>query len=113
MGSLQQTGLWTVDFRRSILPKDAHDAPIAIDEPTQVIVAIGSNRPRGIGSYQPQLLETENTTINFSSDETEVNCPDINIPLQTFDEPKPEEAWKKGYIKNKQLLLDSIRTSGR
>lgn len=37
MGSMQNHGLSVVDFRRSILPKDKHDAPITLDGPTQVL----------------------------------------------------------------------------
>ncbi len=36
LGSVKQHGLAVIDFRRSILPADMHDAPISLDGPTQV-----------------------------------------------------------------------------
>ncbi len=36
MGSHKALGLSVVDFRRTFPPGDAHDAPIALDGPTQV-----------------------------------------------------------------------------
>ncbi len=37
MGSHKALGLSVVDFRRTFPPGDAHDAPIALDGPTQVM----------------------------------------------------------------------------
>ena len=36
MGSLKTLGFSVIDFRRSFVPSDQHDAPIALDGPTQV-----------------------------------------------------------------------------
>ena len=36
MGSLKTLGFSVIDFRRSFLPSDQHDAPISLDGPTQV-----------------------------------------------------------------------------
>ena len=36
MGSMKNHGLSVVDFRRSIIPSDEHDAPIPLEGPTQV-----------------------------------------------------------------------------
>ncbi len=36
MGSLKSHGLSVIDFRRLFPPGDMHDAPIAMDGPTQV-----------------------------------------------------------------------------
>ena len=36
MGSLKTRSVSIIDFRRSFLPSDQHDAPIALDGPTQV-----------------------------------------------------------------------------
>lgn len=97
MGSHKTLGLSVVDFRRTFPPGDPHDAPIAMDGPTQVIVAIGSaaNRmmaggggsvrhggrrrgpggPRGGANSMGLNLELENTTIDFSSEEVGLFVP--------------------------------------
>ena len=36
MGSLKTLSFSVIDFRRSFVPSDQHDAPIALDGPTQV-----------------------------------------------------------------------------
>ncbi len=41
MGSHKALGLSVVDFRRTFPPGDAHDAPIALDGPTQVMMQTG------------------------------------------------------------------------
>ena len=43
MGSLKTLGFSVIDFRRSFVPSDQHDAPIALDGPTQV----GASHPAG------------------------------------------------------------------
>ena len=42
MGSLKTLSFSVIDFRRSFVPSDQHDAPIALDGPTQV-----GTSPRG------------------------------------------------------------------
>ena len=74
MGGFKNHGLSTIDFKRSILPLDRHDAPIPFDAPTQVVVAIGDMKVN-FGTYKTSLnLETENATIDFSSNGN--TCPD-------------------------------------
>ena len=74
MGGFKNHGLSIIDFKRSILPLDRHDAPIPFDAPTQVVVAIGDKNP-SFGTYKAPLnLETENATIDFSSNGN--TCPD-------------------------------------
>jgi hypothetical protein len=36
MGSMKNHGLSVIDFKRSIIPSDEHDAPIPLEGPTQV-----------------------------------------------------------------------------
>ena len=36
MGSMKNHGLSVIDFRRSMIPSDEHDAPIPLEGPTQV-----------------------------------------------------------------------------
>ena len=87
MGGIKQHGLSIIDFKRLFLPGDMYDAPISMDGPTQVIVAIGSMGRSGSSSsggsgagFQyssfpsgslSSSLELENTTIDFSLDERE------------------------------------------
>ena len=76
-----------------------HDAPISMDGPTQVIVAIGSladeadrrmrgpygglrGRNSGVTGFGGGVgglnMEMENTTIDFSLERDENTCPDVN-----------------------------------
>ena len=45
MGRLKNHGLSIIDFKKSIIPVDLYDAPISMDGPTQILVAIGSLTP--------------------------------------------------------------------
>ena len=69
MGGSKSHGLSVIDFKRSILPLDRHDAPIPFDQPTQVVVAIGDKRDSYGGKLYAQetKLDMENATIDFSS----------------------------------------------
>ena len=79
MGGFKNHGLSIIDFKRSILPLDRHDAPIPFDAPTQVVVAIGDMKV-SFGTYKTSLnLETENATIDFSSNGN--TCPDRTIRI--------------------------------
>ncbi|CAB4057561.1 unnamed protein product [Lepeophtheirus salmonis] len=104
---------YSIQVMISILPKDAHDAPIALNEPTQVIVAIGSNKV-DLNSYNSNKmnLEKENTTINFSNNEDDVNCPDVYSPLKPYTPPEPEEVWKPSNIRDRKLFVARLGPPG-
>ena len=87
MGGMKTHGLAIIDFQRPFTPGDMHDAPIAMNGPTQVIVAIGS-------FSQTRNLELENTTVDFGmTSSTSSTCPDLNS-LSKFADPDPARAWK-------------------
>lgn len=113
MGSVKNHGLSIIDFRRSIIPGDMYDAPISLDGPTQVIVAIGSlhatNSP--FGRNRNLNMEMENTTIDFSGDESENTCPDVTS-VRKFEEPDPEEAWEKASIHGMDYLVAILGPPG-
>ena len=93
----------------------------------QVVVAIGDIRPRP-GSYSTSLnLETENATIDFSSNGN--TCPDRSQRLEVvrnfiiyfmtltsrilfFQIPEVEEVWEKSIIKDKNLLIARLGPTG-
>ena len=61
MGSVKNHGLSVIDFKKSIMPTDMYDAPVAMDGPTQVLVGIGSLAPPP-GSYGSLDIETHLAT---------------------------------------------------
>eukprot|EP00095_Tigriopus_kingsejongensis_P006476 maker-scaffold598_size127767-snap-gene-0.16 protein:Tk06476 transcript:maker-scaffold598_size127767-snap-gene-0.16-mRNA-1 annotation:"conserved hypothetical protein" len=111
MGSIKNHGLSIIDFRRSIIPGDMYDAPISLDGPTQVIVAIGSlhGANSAFGMNRNMNMEMENTTINFSQDEN--LCPDVTN-VRKFEEPDPEEAWEKTAIRGMDYLVAVLGPPG-
>ncbi len=140
MGSLKNLGLSVIDFKRSFVPSDQHDAPISLDGPTQVIVAIGSLRPSlrgrqtsssspsgygygssnsgssrrggGSGNSDAHNMEMENTTIDFSSaDRVENTCPDVNN-REKFDDPPETERWETKKISATQLFNARLGPTG-
>merc|ERR1711935_300904 len=112
MGSHKNVGLTIIDFKRSIMPHDSADAPIPMEGPCQVIVAIGRIRSltEGYSVNTPLTLETENTTIDFSS--TNNFCPDANSNNVMDSESEKEEGWARNYVKDKNLLIAQLGPTG-
>merc|ERR1719266_553904 len=111
MGSHKNVGLTVIDFKRSIMPHDSMDAPIPMEGPSQVIVAIGRVRSanEGYSVNTPLTLETENVTIDFSS--TNIFCPDSNSNLMD-NEAEKEPGWERSYIKDINLLVATLGPTG-
>ena len=124
MGSAMNPGLSIIDFKRMFPPNDMHDAPISMDGPTHIIVAIGSMQlrnsyfgqrhrqqqqqqrqyvphgyPTTLSPYSQSLnLESENTTIDFSQTSFATStCP--NFDDQKVFPIDPEVSWEKSNFK--------------